>query len=1221
MKVFIWGSCVSRDCFNYPSSSSFEIVKYHARCSCASAMSKPIHLTDLNLDKIKSKFKRQVIIDDLKKQLLLDLKRTEFDILLIDFIDERFPLKIDKRGIFTVSAELQETEYVALNENIVSVGEEKRFSLWHDAWNKFIDFCNRHGIRDKIVLNCVFWTDHMENGEPIPIFTRNYIIRHNAFLERIYDVVKKDIPSTRQICYSEDLLIANSKHRWGISPFHYIENLYHYTNKRLLQISSQYVNEFKPTTAPCEINKENNESYNLNDITYNQYIIKNVLNLQINDKNFIDTKYAYYLKRNNCIIKKISYSEKKIISFQLCEEGDYQIVIFIKVNNKTPIIISAKKISYFITDAILFGSVNFINLCNACLIRNRNNADIAIIDMLNIALLWYNKIFSNNKKNILAIQQMRLDIISKINFLKNIPSYMIRWNFKKQSSYLHKLQWILEELYDVCRRNISIIHEKDISNSLTYNNSIDIEIEIYEKNKHNIVTILQNICNKEHYNCLEQMNVNVKITYNKLIATIDYNNKNYQDIYSFYLIRDGKVVDRTGWIKVNTFSWILDNSGVYVVYGYIKRFDYKIIRKSIPCSYHTDDLNSAFIKFLQTNDDKKFFNKNLPFYNAENPFCDILVISTKKNINYHKFIKHVKLIDSIDINNWHTLIFSNRSYTILGNKKILLSGIGIFKDIICEGMENLPHTLTLSELFDQKGSYSAILWDNEQLVIGTDLYAGKRWFYYKDDDLLVITNSYHLILLTLKYIGIILDLDDKKAALTLCSVRFQMLAQNFCRKMDIQNVYQMTSDVRLELNNRGWQWIDSGLGKILASQPVYHHDDYLSSLDTAKDELVENCECILRHNHDDVIVDLSGGLDSRMVYSAMTNIEFSNNKIKIFSKETSNNSDLKIALAINSLYNYAYDISNYNNFFLNLKNANEICRSFYMGTYFSYSILTSKKYYQNIRCIGAYGEVLARPYVSRKYLNTYIDSISSTNKFILEFYKDNADVIVVGNSAIPKLACEYLGEELDSQKTNNLLESLEAVYTMFRHAYHFDSIACRLGERWAMPLQSKTMLKLRHMSFNVHKNIKLQLDMLYKLNPLVASIPFESNDDNKDVKKLLNDLDIETYCRQACINPKFNFDDWKISQDLGKKNIKKLNKPDPNIGNLNEIIYNELMNNFKNLMLCRPKLCELIGIDLYRHFKLIKGQYKQINHWYNKITSLLDQHNIMNSNESVKKIV
>ena len=247
MKIFIWGSPVSRDCFNYPS-SSFELVKYHARCSCVSAMSKPVSLNCTNLDTIEGEFKRQTIINDFQKQLLLDLKTMEFDILLIDFIDERFALKIDNEGrVVTVSAELQETGSVTLDDSLIYVGDEKRFSLWHESWNKFINFCDRYSIRDKIRLNCVRWADHMENGESIPNFTKNYIDQNNAFLDRLYKIAAKDIPESHHIHYPEEFLVANSKHRWGISPFHYIDRLYEHTIERLF-LSSHIPDALKDRT-------------------------------------------------------------------------------------------------------------------------------------------------------------------------------------------------------------------------------------------------------------------------------------------------------------------------------------------------------------------------------------------------------------------------------------------------------------------------------------------------------------------------------------------------------------------------------------------------------------------------------------------------------------------------------------------------------------------------------------------------------------------------------------------------------------------------------------------------------------------------------------------------------------------------------------------------------------------------------------------------------------
>ena len=237
MKVFIWGSAVSIDCFNYPPASSLEIAAYHARCSCASAMSEPVPLTDINLDVVASENKRQTIVADFQKRLLKELETKEFDILFIDFIDERFPLRMDAEGrVITVSAELQETGSVDMaDESLIHVGSEKRFALWREAWGKFMNFCSRHGIKDKIVLNCVRWADQMEDGGPVTGFSASYIARHNAFLDRIYATVATDISENRLIRYPEDLLVASSTHRC-ISPLQYPDQAYKYANRCLFQM-------------------------------------------------------------------------------------------------------------------------------------------------------------------------------------------------------------------------------------------------------------------------------------------------------------------------------------------------------------------------------------------------------------------------------------------------------------------------------------------------------------------------------------------------------------------------------------------------------------------------------------------------------------------------------------------------------------------------------------------------------------------------------------------------------------------------------------------------------------------------------------------------------------------------------------------------------------------------------------------------------------------------
>jgi len=75
----------------------------------------------------------------------------------------------------------------------------------------------------------------------------------------------------------------------------------------------------------------------------------------------------------------------------------------------------------------------------------------------------------------------------------------------------------------------------------------------------------------------------------------------------------------------------------------------------------------------------------------------------------------------------------------------------------------------------------------------------------------------------------------------------------------------------------------------------------------AKDEIINNVKMIFEYpDFDNVIVDLSGGFDTRMVYAACTVLPDSliRPKIKIFSRYSPTQNDLQVAISLNSVYRY-----------------------------------------------------------------------------------------------------------------------------------------------------------------------------------------------------------------------------------------------------------------------------------------------------------------------------
>src|SRR5262245_35612735 len=121
-RLLIFGSCVSRDIFNYPwAKTQLALVDYYARSSIASLGARTIEMPS-SVQNISSKFQRRMVERDIRKDFLNDLTRLQFDVLLIDLIDERFNLYVEPDGgACTLSSELVSSGFPKDSERGVRV--------------------------------------------------------------------------------------------------------------------------------------------------------------------------------------------------------------------------------------------------------------------------------------------------------------------------------------------------------------------------------------------------------------------------------------------------------------------------------------------------------------------------------------------------------------------------------------------------------------------------------------------------------------------------------------------------------------------------------------------------------------------------------------------------------------------------------------------------------------------------------------------------------------------------------------------------------------------------------------------------------------------------------------------------------------------------------------------------------------------------------------------
>lgn len=112
IKINIYGSCVSRDIFEWDKEKQFSIPVYVARTSILSNLNTNIwniNSTDINLD---SPFQKEAVMTDLNKTVYDKFKSNMSDYLLIDFIDERFRIAKMDNLYATYSVEMMNSHFL-----------------------------------------------------------------------------------------------------------------------------------------------------------------------------------------------------------------------------------------------------------------------------------------------------------------------------------------------------------------------------------------------------------------------------------------------------------------------------------------------------------------------------------------------------------------------------------------------------------------------------------------------------------------------------------------------------------------------------------------------------------------------------------------------------------------------------------------------------------------------------------------------------------------------------------------------------------------------------------------------------------------------------------------------------------------------------------------------------------------------------------------------------
>lgn len=235
-RVFIYGSCVSRDTFEHLDPEQFELVQYVARQSALSATTRPVDM--IAPPTLESRFQQRMITGDFGSSLrpLLAQHAAEIDVLLIDLTDERLGVYLLPDGtVVTRSVELIESgaeSSLPQGAHHVAFGTQQHYEYWSGAIRALGDSIRQTVPRAAVALLDIPWAEWSESGQQTPDSFGIGAAQANPVFRSYVEVAAQAL-GAHVVTLDPSEVMSGPHHPWGDAPFHYAEKVYLEAVRRL----------------------------------------------------------------------------------------------------------------------------------------------------------------------------------------------------------------------------------------------------------------------------------------------------------------------------------------------------------------------------------------------------------------------------------------------------------------------------------------------------------------------------------------------------------------------------------------------------------------------------------------------------------------------------------------------------------------------------------------------------------------------------------------------------------------------------------------------------------------------------------------------------------------------------------------------------------------------------------------------------------------------------
>lgn len=903
-----------------------------------------------------------------------------------------------------------------------------------------------------------------------------------------------------------------------------------------------------------------------------QYQDSIIINLQL--ETTFDLKFTYFLFYKGRIVQQTEKNSNPYYTFIISRDGDYYVRFIIEYPDSTR--------RYGVTNILRVDfMMDILNKYDICFVGNRgvfdqlqeseiglqittkvhftqsileeivkdqaetytdqiakSNTSLIIIDLMEEALTIYDK-FSEKNKSMLQddIYEMIYIFVHKLRDKTSTRCILLKREYSTKlpikKDFCRMINYILEIFYDAMIRYYGNLYQVPIKLEITenINNSNDIIILDTE----NTFDLLINRI-KEKDKIFVRVTCSIKDSILHGFVTTELAD-NYN--YLFILYKDGIVYDQKPMNPSNEYDYKVTEAGIYCLKVIVKNdigYGYNF---SKTISYFTEKEINDYKEFMTQTLSENNYVKQLDYFTGTEPYHDFAVVTKKGDIveadiqNLAQFVERNCDLNCTTLNlngTYKTVVISDTLRQNKMNENVILSGHCIVGNQYLLGTKDIIEIEQSLSILESIGAYATFIGTETQMFIATDYFHSMKIYYFQDEEYFIASNRYHLLLMIAKNLKRSLHLDIDKATVVLSSATCSLLNNNIFYPMNINPVKEMRSDCMFVFDDvNGWIQKETGLAIVNRKHNIYHKEEYDQLLVQSKNEILNNLVAISKH-YNKIVVDLSGGMDSRVVYSAVTN--FPELKDKIYIRANKNSTpDINIAVGINQVFAYQYDNLPSKQIGTNVVTMNQMTRSLLIGG--KYTTQRDNTVYQTdcIRLTGGSGEMVARPNNVRRLYNKPISYIRDMDTFVEELGLIFSLMLSVDYDKAFYLFDKYMKDDLSIYPSEELLEKYEYNYLAYVDGYH---IACMYNYLRGMPdfriLHSKTLYQLHTITRPIFKDTRLEFDLTYELNPLLGMIQYDLRPNNQERNQRVSELRIKDNRFQKAqsysIEP--NYDEWEI---------------------------------------------------------------------------------------------